>query len=294
MRAAVNAIWRAAVFVVAAALMIACVDEGRVVPVTDRSLYPRQATGDRYIVQRGDTLFSIARRFGEDYRALADRNGIKPPFGIRVGQQLALGGRVPTSGSSLSSPEPSTVVGADVAPGAEVFAVPGTLPAETPEPFPLDGPDSKSAVAERPGGVNQTTEIPAPAKTPEPVHVAAPRKGKWHWPAKGKVARKFPAADGLDIVGERGQAIVATAPGRVVYGGSGLRGYGKLIIIKHNDEFLSAYAHNDRLFVQEGQRVQQGQKIAEMGMSGTDRVKLHFQIRRNGAPVDPLKFLPAL
>lgn len=288
-----NATRRLAVCVATTIILSACVDGGRVVPVTDRSLYP-QPTGDHYVVQPGDTLYSIARRHGEDRRALAERNGIKPPFEIRVGQRLALGGRRPASAGNASSSAASTVSGGDAGPDADVFALPGVA-AEKAEPVLLDAPVPEPAVAlpaetaKRQGAA----PVPPPRIVAEPMP-AAPRKGKWLWPARGKIARKFPAATGLDIVGERGQAIVAAAPGRVVYGGSGLRGYGKLIIIKHNDEFLSAYAHNDKLLVQEGQRVQQGQKIAEMGMSGTDRVKLHFQIRRNGAPVDPLKFLPAL
>lgn len=292
-----NATRRLAVCVATTIIMSACVDGGRVVPVTDRSLYPAHSTspvGDDYVVQPGDTLYSVARRHGLDRRALADRNGIKPPFEIHVGQRLALGARGPAPAGSTSSSASSTGAGGDMGPGADVFAL-SDAAAEKAESVPLDAPVPEPAIARPAETAKQPLAAPAspPRKVAEPMP-AAPRKGKWLWPARGKIARKFPAASGLDIVGERGQAIVAAAPGRVVYGGSGLRGYGKLIIIKHNDEFLSAYAHNDKLLVQEGQRVQQGQKIAEMGMSGTDRVKLHFQIRRNGAPVDPLKFLPAL
>jgi lipoprotein NlpD len=295
-----------AVCVATIIVLSACMDGSRVVPVTDRSLYPGQTSGNHYVVQPGDTLYSIARRYGEDHRTLAVRNGIKPPFEIRVGQRLALGARGMASARNAPSASSSPVAGGDVGPGAEVFALPGVA-AEAPRPVALDAPMTETAVAPAAEPAKPLAATPAslPRKEAEPVQdaplsrkvaepaQAAPRKGKWMWPARGKVARSSPAANGLDIVGERGQAIVAAAPGRIVYGGSGLRGYGKLIIIKHNDEFLSAYAHNDRLLVQEGQRVQQGQKIAEMGMSGTDRVKLHFQIRRNGAPVDPLKFLPA-
>ncbi len=290
-----NAARRLAVCAATTIVLSSCMDGSRVVPVTDRSLYPGQPSGDHYVVQPGDTLYSIARRYGEDHRTLADRNGIKPPFEIRVGQRLALGARGTASARNASSAASSPVAGGDVGPGAEVFALPGVT-AEAPQPAPLDAPLPEAEVARPVENAKRPAVAPSPASPPRKdteSPQAAPRKGKWLWPAKGKIARRFPAADGLDIVGERGQAIVAAAPGRVVYGGSGLRGYGKLIIIKHNEEFLSAYAHNDKLLVQEGQRVQQGQKIAEMGMSGTDRVKLHFQIRRNGAPVDPLKLLPA-
>ncbi|MFI4924159.1 MAG: peptidoglycan DD-metalloendopeptidase family protein, partial [Vicinamibacteria bacterium] len=117
----------------------------------------------------------------------------------------------------------------------------------------------------------------------------------WVWPAKGKLVAQFSenaSLKGIDIAGATGDAVVASAPGRVVYAGSGLRGYGKLVIIKHNATYLTAYAHNKDIMVKEGQSVTRGQKIAEMGSSDTDRVKLHFEIRRLGKPMDPLRFLP--
>jgi lipoprotein NlpD len=119
--------------------------------------------------------------------------------------------------------------------------------------------------------------------------------GSWSWPADGQVLNRYTESDskGVDIAGTRNAPVRAAANGRVVYQGSGLRGYGQLIIIKHNDEFLSAYAHNDRIHVKEGDAVKRGQKIADMGSTGTDRVKLHFEIRRQGVPVDPLKYLPS-
>ena len=119
--------------------------------------------------------------------------------------------------------------------------------------------------------------------------------GSWAWPTEGKILARFNAKGpnkGIDIGGRKGQAIRAAARGTVVYQGSGLRGYGKLIIIKHNADFLSAYAHSDRIYVREGNVIKRGQKIAEMGSSGTNRVKLHFEIRRRGIPVNPLKYLP--
>jgi lipoprotein NlpD len=117
----------------------------------------------------------------------------------------------------------------------------------------------------------------------------------WAWPAKGKIVAGFSETanlKGIDIAGKSGQPVLASGPGKVVYAGSGLRGYGKLIIIKHNNTFLSAYAHNREILVKEGQQVARGQKIAEMGDSDADQVKLHFEIRRLGKPVDPAKFLP--
>jgi lipoprotein NlpD len=119
---------------------------------------------------------------------------------------------------------------------------------------------------------------------------------EWHWPVAGVILSSFQGNNGLnkgiDLGGKLGEPVLAAASGQVVYSGSGLRGYGKLLIIKHNETFLSAYAHNDRLLVKEGDLVKVGQRIADMGSSGTDRVKLHFEIRRDGTPVDPLKFLP--
>jgi lipoprotein NlpD len=144
---------------------------------------------------------------------------------------------------------------------------------------------------------------PPPAATPAPSVVAPPKSSKnddgddldWIWPAKGKLVTGFSDTanlKGIDIAGTAGQPVVASAPGRVVYAGSGLRGYGKLVIIKHNNTFLSAYAHNRDIVVKEGQEVTRGQKIAEMGSTDTDSVKLHFEIRRLGRPMDPLKYLP--
>ncbi|HET9472038.1 MAG TPA: peptidoglycan DD-metalloendopeptidase family protein, partial [Usitatibacter sp.] len=160
-------------------------------------------------------------------------------------------------------------------------------------------PDSGPAV---PGG---PAEIP-PAAVPVPVPVAPPaaepaKSGTqkedvdWMWPAKGKVIAPFAeATKGMDIAGKRGSPVVAAAAGRVIYADAGLRGYGKLVIIRHNDTWLSAYAHNDNILVKEQQEVKKGQKIAEMGSTDADQVKLHFEIRRQGKPVDPAKVLPPM
>ncbi|RMD69280.1 MAG: LysM peptidoglycan-binding domain-containing protein [Gammaproteobacteria bacterium] len=149
-----------------------------------------------------------------------------------------------------------------------------------------------------------TPARPLPSKTPKtrkapppPPRKAVAKKGiPWTWPAFGRVISTFSPRDpnrkGIDIAGRKGQLVYAAAPGKVVYSGSGLVGYGKLIIIKHNENYLSAYAHNERLLVKEGDQVRAGQPIAVMGKTGTDRVKLHFEIRYRGKPVDPLKFLP--
>ncbi len=148
------------------------------------------------------------------------------------------------------------------------------------------------------GSSRPTTRPTTPPAKPREREVTAskpvPAKFSWRWPADGKLIERFTpgGARGIAISGKRGQPVYAAAPGTVVYQGSGLRGYGELIIIKHDADFLSAYAHNDRILVKEGSVIRRGQKIAEMGSSGSDRVKLHFEIRRRGAPVDPLTYLP--
>lgn len=130
---------------------------------------------------------------------------------------------------------------------------------------------------------------------PERRPAVSTAAASWQWPARGQIIRRFSrdsANPGIDIAGEAGQTVRAAADGRIVYSGDGLRGYGQLIIVKHNESFLSAYAHNRKLLVQEGDQVRRGQPIAEMGATGTDRVKLHFEIRKQGTAVDPLKYLP--
>ena len=153
----------------------------------------------------------------------------------------------------------------------------------------------KPVVAETPKPEAAKPETAKPETAPDkPAAPADDEDIDWSWPAKGKVLAGYSdgGSKGIDIAGEQGQAVLAAAPGKVVYSGTGLRGYGKLIIIKHNKTYLSAYAHNSQLLVKEGQAIAKGQKIAEMGNSDTDRVKLHFEIRKLGRPVDPAKYLP--
>ena len=230
-------------------------------------------TSGQYVVRPGDTLFSIAFRYGWDYKELAARNGIAPPYTIRPGQPIRF-----SSGAGGST----TVV--------------------------TSGPSSSSrtTVTRRPVGTpvapattrDKTAAAPSGATAPVVTQVPAAERavGGWTWPANGVLIGKFASNGslnkGIDIAGDLGQPVFAASDGAVVYAGSGLRGYGELIIIKHNDTYVSAYGHNRRLVVREGQQVKAGQTIAEMGSTGTDRVKLHFEIRRQGKPVDPLQFLP--
>lgn len=225
-----------------------------------------------YVVQRGDTLYSIAFRFGWDWKALAAHNGLRDPYVIRVGQAIRFDNRpVASSRPAASTPATSPVVTRPVPnrPPVAVTAPPATQPARAP--------------------VTNT-----PATTPvTPVSRSA---SGWSWPTQGAVISRFSSNGslnkGIDIAGELGQPVLAASDGSVVYAGSGLRGYGELIIIKHSDTYVSAYGHNRRLLVREGQQVKAGQSIAEMGSTGADRVKLHFEIRRQGKPVDPLQYLP--
>ena len=238
--------------------------------------YQPQVTQGQYLVQRGDTLYSIAFRFGWDWKALAARNNIPPPYVIRPGQAIRFD---PESGSAPVMAQPSRPVVQTPAPVVSRTPVPSTpvtVPS-TPSPTPVITP-------------------PAPSIPSKVEPVARSAKG-WAWPASGAVIGKFSSNGslnkGIDIAGNLGQPVLAASDGAVVYAGSGLRGYGELVIIKHSDTYVSAYGHNRRLLVREGQQVKAGQHIAEMGSTGTDRVKLHFEIRRQGKPVDPLQYLPS-
>jgi len=221
--------------------------------VDERSSAAR-ITPDFRIVRGGDTLYSIAWDAGVDYRDLARWNGIRAPYVIHPGDRLWL------------KPRPA----------------PRRPPQRKAQPAPPPQPPAQSPPA---------TARAAPAKPARP----APRFAGWSWPVNGPVIRGYSTQrgnKGVDFGGRRGQPVRAAGAGRVVYQGSGLRGYGRLIIIKHNETFLSAYAHNEKILVKEGDAVRKGQAIATMGDSGTDRVKLHFEIRRHGKPVNPLHYLP--
>ena len=217
-----------------------------------------------HTVSRGETLYSIAWRYGKDFRELAAVNGIAAPYNIYPGQRLKLAGR--------------PVLAAAPKPAKKVKKVPTRVAKAPSKPV---------------------------AKRSKPLTVSKPRKTvsrtssssiQWRWPVKGKVISRFRSKDplrkGVDIAGEKGDSVLAAANGTVIYAGNALRGYGKLLIVKHSETYLSAYAHNDKLLVREGSEVKAGQRIAELGSSGTDRNKLHFEIRRNGQPVDPLAYLP--
>ncbi|UCJ19240.1 peptidoglycan DD-metalloendopeptidase family protein [Pseudomonas sp. MM211] len=245
------------------------------VQVVDRNNAAAQrqpVTSGQYRVQRGDTLYSIAFRYGWDWKALAAHNAIPAPYMIRVGQVIRFGSGTASRPVATSSPSTST----------PVVTTPSrpTAPVQAPPAQTTTRPSVPVAVT--------------PATTPvEPVQRSA---SGWAWPASGAIIGRFSSNGslnkGIDIAGELGQPVLAASGGSVVYAGSGLRGYGELVIIKHSDTYVSAYGHNRRLLVREGQQVKVGQQIAEMGSTGTDRVKLHFEIRRQGKPVDPMQYLP--
>jgi lipoprotein NlpD len=251
-----------------------CSSTSSQVSVVDRNNAAKAAqrqpvTTGQYAVRRGDTLFSIAFRYGWDYKALAARNNIPVPYTIRPGQVIRFDG---------SSGPATTVVTTQS--GASASS------------------SSRTTVTRRPlttaPAAAASAAIPVPSPTPVPA--GERKQGSWAWPANGVLIAKFASNGslnkGIDIAGDLGQPVFAASDGAVVYAGSGLRGYGELVIIKHSDTYVSAYGHNRRLLVREGQQVKVGQTIAEMGSTGTDRVKLHFEIRRQGKPVDPLQFLP--
>jgi lipoprotein NlpD len=212
-----------------------------------------------HLVSQGETLFSIAWRYEKDVQKLARANDIPQPYTIYRGQRLTLDtSRVSRAVSQSSSNKPS--------------ASPSSRKNE---------PSSKTVAA-----------APVPVSKPKP---SLAKNWRWQWPVQGNISKGFGSSSlfkGVNIQSFSGAPVVAAAPGVVVYSGSGLRGYGQLIIVKHSNVFLSAYAHNRRIFVKEGQSVKGGQKISEVGGDPSDRKRLYFEVRKDGKPVDPLRYLP--
>ena len=258
-----------------------------------------------HVVKRGETLVSIALQYGLDYREVAAWNGITNVNVIGVGQVLAIA--APVGGiAAVASPivTPLATTGPiearplantekmKVEPRGQRLPYSDRNLALLSAPEPGIPPVAGDAAAVAP--VPAPLPVPVPAPVPEPAKPASPQTEdvNWMWPVKAKVTAPFTeASKGVDIAGKKGTPIQAAADGRVIYAGE-LRGYGKLVIVKHNNTWVSAYAHNDKIVVEEQQDVKRGQKIAEMGSSDTDKVKLHFEVRREGKPVDPAKFLP--
>lgn len=240
-----------------------------------------------HVVRPGETLYSISFRYGKDYHQMAQWNNLVEPYQISSGQYLRI---IPPRRDAFA-PRPA-------APPPQAGAsMPRTAPAPASETVEVYGLNEAP-----PSGATAAQGRPAPAPSAAAPAAAAPTAGAsgWLWPTARPPARSAvtsgTADKGIDIRGERGEAVRAAAGGSVVYSGNGIPHYGNLLIIKHDEHYLSAYAHNERLLVGEGATVAAGEPIAEMGDSGTgtDAVKLHFEIRRDGEPVDPLKYLPGL
>ncbi|TAK41060.1 MAG: LysM peptidoglycan-binding domain-containing protein [Betaproteobacteria bacterium] len=272
-----------------------------------------------HVVKRGDTLFSIALENGVDYLDLARWNRIDDPSKLRVGQSLRV---VPPEAQAAARPETAAIaVGAARGAGA-VESRPLDRPTPMATPAAESGmktgpkatrlPYSEQNLALLSKGEPGTAAAPTPAPPAPQVAAIAPRPEtpkpepgrpeardpeaiEFMWPARGKLLAGFSDAGnkGIDIAGRAGDAVVAAAPGRVIYTGSGIRGLGKLIVIRHDNNFQSVYAHNREILVKEGQTVARGQKIAELGATDADTPKLHFEIRRSGKPVDPVRYLPS-
>lgn len=264
--------------------------------------------GSTYTVKRGDTLFYIAWVTGNDFRDLAQRNNVPAPYALNVGQVLQVGN---ASGQPITGENAVSQASARASGGATATTTSAqkstAVVASQPTITYSESSGEQSATKMLPNNKPATTTstVVAPVTAPTTVSTTQPTASStstsspissWRWPTDGKVIENFSGAEGgnkgIDIAGSKGQAIAATADGRVVYAGNALRGYGNLIIIKHNDDYLSAYAHNDTMLVREQQEVKAGQKIATMGSTGTSSTRLHFEIRYKGKSVNPLQYLP--
>lgn len=259
--------------------------------------------GTTYQVKSGDTLFYIAWITGNDYRYLAKINNIQEPYSLNVGQVLQVSnGITPMAGSALprtilasnANKASSGVVGAPI---KNIQLTRSNIDSnKNNDDFKILNKQSVNKIFPLDNGkiLPSSNTI---ATTTAPIAISSTTIVGWRWPTNGKIINNFSRAKGgnkgVDISGSKGQPILATADGRVVYAGNALRGYGNLIIIKHNDDYLSAYAHNDRTLVYEQQEVRIGQKIATMGSTGTTSTKLHFEIRYKGKSVNPLRYLPS-
>ncbi|MFZ6753174.1 peptidoglycan DD-metalloendopeptidase family protein [Undibacterium sp. Dicai25W] len=272
-----------------------------VIPVAKPVVRPPEITKGSYVVKRGDTLYRIALDHGQSYSDLVVWNSLKNPNDIKVDQVLRVA--PPDAANGLQGVQTVAVSGAsvDVKPLSQP---PSSSNKNSPKgdkrPYSeavlaeLQKPESGTPTVVKNDVVNPVVPLKSAEKAPDKV-VADNEAVDWMWPVDGKVLTGFDDAKnkGLDISGKMGQEVLAAGAGKVMYAGSGIRGYGNLVIIKHSSSLLSAYAHNKSILVKEGQAITKGQKIAEMGNSDSDTVNLHFEIRLQGKPVDPMRYLPA-
>lgn len=279
--------------VLAAAFLGGCVApapapvrDGTAPPPRPGAAAPAQA-GSVHVVRPGDTLLGISRLYGVSLADLAAWNSLSDPNQIHVGQPIR-----------IAPPEGTTVEPVAISQPVEIHPIgpAGEAAAEASlkqEPKGGKRPYSDEAwAALQPKPATPATSSPT---VPAEADKEASPNAVWLWPASGRIIGTFDEASnkGVDIAGKPGDPVLASAGGKVVYAGSGLRGYGKLVIIKHDANYLTAYAHNQQLLVKEGDSVDKGQKIAELGSTDADRPKLHFEIRKQGRPVDPMKYLPS-
>lgn len=298
---------------VASLLVLAGCATNTPAPVVERTAPPAEsaaATKNTYVVKRGDTVYSIARDHKMDFRELIALNSIESPNRISPGTVLKVKPTADAANgdSAVVSTAPIVSDVVETRPLGEAGAAsPGaaeSLPANTDslkrEPKAGKEPYSDEALARAQSPSVTATSAAAnggetkPEAKPADAAATGPDELNWIWPANGKIVGTFSEGGikGVDIAGKAGDPVIAASDGKIVYSGTGLRGYGKLVIIKHNATYLSAYAHNQTILVKEGQTVSKGQKIAEMGNSDAEQVMLHFEVRRQGKPVDPLKYLP--
>jgi len=302
---------RLALLTLALGLLAGCNSLTREAPVVERTTRPaaerprpnQAARAEEpkdekgmYTVRRGDTLLRIALDHGQDYRDLVAWNNLADPDDIKVGQTLRVAGPERNARAASVQTQPVPMPPSATPPRK-------TAPRADKQPYN----DSVAQAQPESGSRTEPRSVPVPAApAPAPAAPASAiaagstvtasddEKLSWMWPADGRIVATFDEArnKGIDIAGRPGQQVVAAGAGKVVFAGSGIRGYGNLVIVKHNNNLLSAYAHNRKIVVKEGDNVAKGQMIAEMGDSDADSVKLHFEIRQQGKPVDPSRFLP--
>ena len=268
----------------------------RTQPVKQPPGFENAGKAGYYTVKPGDTLIRIGLDNGQSYKDISRWNGIDNPNRIEVGQVLRV---MPPTAAEVATAKPvsSAVVTTTALPAANSATASNTKPVAQSKPATAPSQQTTTAPTPAPAATSAATSVPTTNTEPSSAssNVANDEELGWIWPSKGPLLAGFedPKNKGVDIGGAAGDPVVAAADGKVVYAGAGLRGYGNLVILKHNATYLTAYAHNQSLAVKEDQTVKKGQKIAEMGSTDAEKVQLHFEVRRQGRPVDPLKYLPA-